>query len=188
MDATARAKILANQQKMQKLMAERNGEIGKQNDQRLTTEMFPGDKISDRWKGIAKRAIMNIWPTAMGIPVNLFAMCVSVDPEKDPISLFVWGVMNNAIEWASPATLGLSSADYHDFVTNEIWPNMQWWKTRVVEIRNEIEMSVAAEFKAKTAAAMTDKAKQSKNSEATGDDNDATGVVKKMNDPTIGQA
>jgi hypothetical protein len=149
-----RRKIMDNQRKMQEIVATKNQKISEANDARLGTEIFAIPEFSTRWKSIVKKAIMETMPTHHALKLQLFVNVVAVDPEKQDITLFQFGVLNNSLEYCTPNQLGLTREEYIDFMTNEVIPMMELWKVRVRAIRDEITQVVELELKEEMAAKM----------------------------------
>jgi hypothetical protein len=82
--------------------------------------------------------------------MNEFLIVAEVDPEKQSLSLFQFGVFSNSIEAVSMFDLSLNRAEYKSFVT-EALDHIAWYQERVKKIREDVNLQVEAEFHLKTA-------------------------------------
>lgn len=144
-----------NQARMARIVQQKNKLVAEKSDERLATEIFANAKISDRWKDLASKCIMKTAPVHHSLLIPQFLMCLRTDPVKNDITLFQFGVLNNALENISPNEMGLSREEYVDLMENEVLPLMEIWKQRVKSIREEIILQVDAEFKVQMAMEMT---------------------------------
>lgn len=125
-----------------KLAAEKNEKAAELFMQKLDTEMFPSERLSQAFRINAMHAVMQTAPVYHRISLQEFLKVIVLAKdskfENGEISFFQFGIMSNAIEAMSPRKLDLCVEAYEDLV-NELTENIKFYNEKVAVFREEIQ-------------------------------------------------
>lgn len=137
------------QRQMMKIVQEREQAKVKLFSEKMNSEPFPADKLSQNWRNAAHTAILNTQPLSQRISLGEFAKVMDCDilgrgSEDSTITLFQFGVLSNSLEAVSPTQLGLNQKQYVELVEEAVG-HIKYYAERLAKIKKEAEDTVELE-------------------------------------------
>lgn len=136
---------------LRKLMQEKNDAAAKRFEEILNSELFPIEKLSEDWKRKAKAALMKSAPVNHRLNLIQFSGVVGCN-EYHQLTLFQFGVLSNSLELVSPDALNIGEHDYCKLI-EEALQHIEWYQSRIKELRDQVQIEIDKEFSVKEAAA-----------------------------------
>lgn len=123
-------------------------------EHRLQADVFPASKLSDNWRSMARRAIINTAPMMLRISLKDLALVMDALPRLEKgndLTLFEFGVLSNSLETKSTKELGLSPKEYSELI-HEALEHIEYYNKRLVVIREEVKKRAHNDMKMKSVA------------------------------------
>ena len=127
-----------------KALQAKNEMMAKLFGEALDSQLFPQEKLSERWKQMAPLAMMQTNPLMHRLSLKDYAKamgCINQCGSIEKLSLFQFGVLNNAIEAVSPNDLHLSSQEYVEFI-GEVTSHIEYYTEVVTKLKEQIDLAV----------------------------------------------
>jgi hypothetical protein len=134
-----------------KIAAEKNKLKAEYFESLLSTRLFPSGKLSELWKEVTSYALVRTSPVSHGISLKKFAEVLHSVNKKEPITLFVFGILSNSLDLISPSIFSISIEDYV-LIINESVSHIEFYSETVKQIREEVDLKIEKEYKLKMAA------------------------------------
>src|SRR5688572_25958251 len=126
---------------LQKLVQAKGERKAQLFEERLNSELFPMDRLSESWKWKATIAIHKATPLSQRISLEQFAGVVAANVHEN-ITLFQFGILSNCMEAVSVDDLSICSPSEYAELMKEAVEHIKWYGARVEAMRKEIDKEV----------------------------------------------
>jgi len=133
------------------------GEMRKRALDKMKATPFPGERMSEFFRGKAAKIMMKTAPLHYKYDLQSFADVIATDPVYETVTYFQYGVLTSGLEAITPEDLGFTSRkQYKQFILEECLPHIKFWNEQLKKWEDEFKHEILAEARMK-AAAMQDK-------------------------------
>ena len=142
-------KEFQNQLTMQQIAQEKQKLMNERIVAKMDTVFFPKELITDRWREVTRKGIMNTIPVVSKTSVADFrsALKAVITPGGE-ITLNQFQVLANTLDTASPASFGMTEEEYIDAV-DEVTATVEVWKKQLETLSEQITAEVEKEMSKK---------------------------------------